>query len=68
MRAWSISNQGSFIANEYLYDANGNLFKDMNKQISHIDYSVQNLRGSDCHRSECLPGFVFLISVHDFSS
>ena len=30
-------------ANEYVYDANGNLTKDLNKGISNITYNVLNL-------------------------
>lgn len=34
---------GSFVTNEYLYDQNGNMVKDLNKQIENIIYHPQNL-------------------------
>jgi len=37
------SDNGSTTTNEYLYDQNGNLTKDLNKQIDNIMYSPQNL-------------------------
>ncbi|MDP2722137.1 MAG: DUF6443 domain-containing protein [Bacteroidales bacterium] len=38
------TDNGSFLTtNEYFYDLNGNLTKDMNKQIDHIDYNHLNL-------------------------
>ncbi|MFA5418080.1 MAG: RHS repeat-associated core domain-containing protein [Bacteroidales bacterium] len=38
------TDNGHFLTtNEYFYDLNGNLTKDMNKQIDHIDYNHLNL-------------------------
>ena len=39
-------NNGASAANEYTYDANGNLTKDSNKGITLIQYNVLNLLGS----------------------
>ena len=37
---------GTKLANEYAYDANGNLTKDLNKGISNISYNCLNLPSS----------------------
>jgi RHS repeat-associated protein len=37
------SDNGSFTNNEYLYDLNGNMIQDLNKEISNIDYTFSNL-------------------------
>jgi len=37
------SDNGSFTDNEYLYDLNGNMIQDLNKEISNIDYTFNNL-------------------------
>ncbi|MFZ4414443.1 MAG: RHS repeat domain-containing protein, partial [Bacteroidales bacterium] len=37
------SDNGSNATNEYLYDPNGNLIKDLNKQIENITYTQHNL-------------------------
>jgi len=37
------SDNGSFTNNEYLYDLNGNMIQDLNKEISNIDYTFTNL-------------------------
>ena len=51
-------------ANEYAYDANGNLTKDLNKNISNIQYNFLNLKKIGCtstkvNRSKLLLPFVF---------
>ena len=37
------SDNGSFIQDEYYYDANGNMIQDINKQIENISYNFMNL-------------------------
>ena len=51
-------------ANEYAYDANGNLTKDLNKNISNIQYNCLNLEKTGCtstnvNKSKLLLPFVF---------
>ena len=51
-------------ANEYAYDANGNLTKDLNKGISNIQYNCLNLEKIGCtstkvNKSKLLLPFVF---------
>ena len=51
-------------ANEYAYDANGNLTKDLNKNISNIQYNSLNLKKIGCtstkvNKSKLLLPFVF---------
>ena len=51
-------------ANEYAYDANGNLTKDLNKNISNIQYNFLNLKKIGCtstkvNKSKLLLPFVF---------
>ena len=36
------SDHGSFDNDEYLYDANGNMIEDENKQIDHVEYTYNN--------------------------
>jgi len=41
-------NNGSSTNNEYVYDQNGNLTKDLNKNISNIQYNSLNLDKIGC--------------------